>query len=164
MQIADGHIVTIEFTLRDAEGKTLESTDDAGPLTFTLGKDRMLPGLAKVIQGMTVGETREGKIAPGELVPRHVTGKRVVPSKEFPDGNLPDVGARFQAKGVNGQPLIFEVVSKTDANCTVQLLHPLHDVEVAYTVKVVAARRANVPPPAPVDAPDLTDELLAESD
>lgn len=164
MQIADGHIVTIEFTLRDAEGKTLESTDDSGPITFTLGKDRMLPGLAKVIQGMTVGETREGKIAPGELVPKHVTGKRVVPSKEFPGGNLPDLGARFQAKGANGQPLIFEVVEKTDAHCTVQLLHPLHDVEVAYTVKVVAARRANIPPPPPVDAEDLTDDLVIESD
>lgn len=163
MQITDGHIVTIEFTLRDAEGKTLESTDDSGPITFTLGKDRMLPGLAKAIDGMTVGETREGKIAPGELVPRDATGKRVVPKNEFPGGDLPDVGARFQAKGANGQPLIFEVVEKTKANCTVQLLHPLHDVEVAYTVTVVAARRANIPPPPPVDAEDLTDELL-ESD
>ena len=163
MQITDGHIVTIEFTLRDAEGTILESTDDSGPITFTLGKDRMLPGLAKAIEGMTVGETRDGKIPPGELVPRDATGKREVPSKEFPGGVLPDMGARFQAKGANGQPLIFEVVSKSDTHCTVQLLHPLHDVEVAYTVKVIAARRANVPPPPPVDAPDLTDELL-ESD
>lgn len=160
MQIANGHIVTIEFTLKDGAGKVLESTEANGPITFTLGKDRMLPGLAKVIEGMTVNETREGTIPPGELVPQGTTGQRVVQKSEFPGGNLPAVGARFQAKGPNGQPINFEVVSKTDASCTVQLLHPLHDVEVHYTVKVVSARRANVPPPAPVDLPDLTDELL----
>lgn len=162
MQIANGHIVTIDFTLRNPAGKEIESTKQGGPITFTLGKDRMLPGLAKVIEGMTVGETREGTIPPGELVPRDATGTRVVPKNEFPGGALPEKGARFQAKGPNGQPLIFEVISKTDASCTVQLLHPLHDVEVQYTVTVVAARRANVPPPAPVDAPDLTDDLVLE--
>lgn len=159
MQIANGHVVTIEFTLKDSGGAVLESTEGGGPITFTMGKDRMLPGLAKAIEGMTVNETREGTIAPGELVPPGA--KRVVQKNEFPGGNLPEVGARFQAKGANGQAVNFEVVSKTDAQCTVQLLHPLHDVEVHYTVTVVAARRGNVPPPAPVDVPDLTDELLS---
>lgn len=161
MQIANGHIVTIEFTLKDGAGKVLESTEANGPITFTLGKDRMLPGLAKAIEGMTVNETREGTIAPGELVPQSATGNRVVQKGEFPGGQLPDVGARFQAKGANGQPINFEVIAKTDENCTVQLLHPLHDVEVHYSVTVTAARRANVPPPPPVDLPDLTDELLS---
>ncbi len=160
MQIAEGLVVTIEYTLRDAAGKVLESSADRGPVTFKIGSDRMLPGVEKAIDGMTVGETRKGVIPPGELVPRKATATREVSFSEFPEGVRPDVGDRFQAKGVDGNPVVFEVLEKHDAGVKVQLLHPLHDTEVHYEVRVLAARKSNLPPPAPLDVPDLTDELL----
>ena len=58
MQISDGQVVTIEYTLKDADGVLVESSEGRGPITFKLGSDRMLPGVAKAIEGMTVGESR----------------------------------------------------------------------------------------------------------
>ncbi len=163
MRIENGQVVTIEYRLSDAAGKELESSSAGGPLTFTLGVDRMLPGLLHALEGMSVGETRKGTIPPGQLVPREVTANRVVQPSEFPKGLAPQVGDRFQAKGADGRPMLFEVLKvRPDGAFEVDLLHPLHDVEVHYEVTVVSARRAGVPPPPPVDVPDLSEELLDE--
>lgn len=162
MQIVEGQIVTIEYTLRNPKGDVLESSADRGSVTFKLGSDRMLPGLAKAMEGMRVGETRKGVIPPGELVPRSAVPSRNVLFSEFPGGLKPQIGDRFQAKSPEGQPVVFEVSERRDDGVTVLLLHPLHDTEVRYEVTVLAARKSNLPPPPPVDLPDMSD--LLESD
>ncbi len=164
MRIADGLVVTIEYTLKDAGGAVLESSAERGPVTWKLGSERMLPGIANAIEGMEVGESRTGIIPPGELVPRETTRTRDVALAEFPKGLDPKLGDRFQAKDESGHPVIFEVTKCTDEAVTVQLLHVLHDQEVHYEVKVLAARKSNLPPPPPVDVPDMTDDLLLSDD
>ncbi len=126
MEIATGFVVTIEYTLRDAAGKVLETSSERGPITFRLGSDRMLPGVEKVLHGMKVNEVRTGIIPPGQLVPLTATGYRHVGWEEFPEGMRPELKQRFQAKGVDGQPVLFEVVEKDDTGVRVHLLHPLH--------------------------------------
>lgn len=162
MEIHEGLVVTIEYTLRDARGEVLETSADRGPVTFKLGSDRMLPGLARALDGMKVGETRRGVIPPGQLVPREMTATRQVGLTEFPKGVEPDVGDRFKARGPDGQPVLFEVVERSGDTVTVQLLHALHETEVHYEVTVLAARKSNLPPPPPVDVEDLTDDLIEE--
>lgn len=165
MQIGPGMVITIEYTLRDAAKKTLESSAERGPVTFVLGSERMLPGLAAALEGMRVGESRQGVIAPGQLVPLTATPARRIGRAEFPSGMKPKLGDRFQAKDLEGKPVQFEVTEVSDEAVVVHLMHPLHDTEVHYEVKVLAARRGTVPPPPPGVAdgvPDLTDELLIE--
>lgn len=162
MEIAEGLVVTIEYTLRDADGNVLESSADQGPVTFKMGSRRMLPGLADAIRGMRVGDTRTGVIPAGKLVPREFTDSRRVGLDEFPDGVDPQVGERFQARAEDGRPVLFEVTARDADAVTVQLLHILHDVDVHYEVKVLAARRSNLPPPPPVEVPDLTDDLVED--
>lgn len=164
MRIEDGQVVTINYTLRNADGEVLESSAERGAISFQLGAQRMLPGLAKAMVGMSVGETRKGVIPPGELVPREVVPTQSIPLAEFPAGVEPSIGDRFGAKSAEGQPVIFEVSERGDDSVTVLLLHPLHDTEVHYEVEVLAARKANLPPPPPVDLPDMTDELLESVD
>lgn len=164
MQIEEGQIVTIDFTLRNADGEVLESSADRGSITFKLGSQRMLPGLAKAMEGMKVGETRKGVIPAGQLVPRDAAPTRKVFFAEFPEGVEPGMGDRFQAKGPEGNPVIFEVTERHDDGVTVLLLHPLHDTEVSYEVEVLAARKSNLPPPPPVDLPDMSDLLDDDAD
>ncbi len=162
MQIAEGQIVTIEYTLRDKSGRVVESSKEQGPVTFKLGSDRMLPGLAKAITGMSVGETRSGVIPPGQLVPREMTSSREISMTEFPQGLDPKAGDRVKAQGPSGMPVLFEVLERNGDTVKVQLLHILHDIEVHYEVTVLAARKSNLPPPPPIDVPDLSEDLLEE--
>lgn len=163
MEITEGLVVTIEYTLKDDGGKVLESSDEMGSISFKLGDKRLLPGLANVIRGMTVGEARTGTIAPGELAPRETCPTRRVLLSEFPQGVEPKIGDRFQAKDADARPVMFEVFEKTDDAAQVHILHILHDTEVHYDVKVLAARKANLPPPPPIDVPDLTDDILEDA-
>lgn len=168
MQIEPGLVVTIEYSLRDADGQVLEASEEKAPMTFVIGTDRMLPGLAAVLLKMKVGESRQGVIPPGELIPLDSLPMRRVPLSEFPQGHTPKLGDRFQAKGPQGQPVQFEVSELQAQAVIVRVLHPLHEVAVHYDVKVLAARRASIPPPPPMADDeallDLTDELLDLTD
>ncbi len=163
MQIADGQVVTIEYVLKDQDGNVVESSAERGPVTFKLGSDRMLPGIANAIEGMEIGETRTGTIAPGELIPKESCRTQRVLLTEFPEGVSPGMGDRFSAKDEAGHPVVFEVFEKDDESVTVYLLHPLHEKALDYEVKVLAARKSNLPPPPPVDVPDMTEDLLEDA-
>ncbi len=162
MELAEGLVVTIEYSLRDASGQVLESSTARGPISFRMGSTRMLPGLERAMQGMRVGEMRTGVIPAGQLVPRELTSSRRVGLDEFPEGVDPQPGQRFRARADDGNPVMFEVRERDGAAVVVQLLHVLHDVEVHFEVRVLAARRTNVPPPPPAEVPDLTEELLED--
>ncbi len=164
MEVTTGLFVTLDFTLTEPSGKVIETTAGAEPITFQFGSRSILPGLATAIEGMKVGETRKGTIPPGQLVPREFCGKRHVPRKELPAGASPKVGDKFAAKDIgHAQPVNLEVVATDDDGIDVILLHPLNEVEIGYEVTVVAARRPNVPPPAPMTVEeDLTDAVLLD--
>lgn len=162
MEIADGLVVTIEYTLRDGRGEVLETSTGRGPVSFKMGSSKLLPGLARAMQGLRVGESRTGIIPAGQLVPAEMTATRRVGLDEFPEGVNPDVGQRFRARAEDGQPLMFEVTERDAQGITVRLLHALHEVDVHYEVRVLAARRTNVPPPVPTDVVDLTEDLLED--
>lgn len=162
MRIADGHVVTLSYTLKSPEGAVLESSAERGPITFTLGSQRILPGLAKAIEGMAVGETRKGVIPAGQLVPREAAPRQQIALSEFPAGTAPKLGDRFGARNAEGLPVVFEVVERRDDGVTVLLLPALHDTDVHYEVEVIAARKAHLPPPPPVDLPDMTDLIETE--
>jgi FKBP-type peptidyl-prolyl cis-trans isomerase 2 len=164
MQISDGQIVSIHFTLRSADGKVLETTEGAEPMSFQFGARKILPGLAQAMQGMEVGGSREGVIPAGRLVPADQCPRRRIPASELPDGARPPVGHRFQARdAAGGKAVHLEVVAVDATGLDVAVLHPLHETEVHYEVRVVSARRANLPPPPPVEVDeDLTDALTEE--
>jgi FKBP-type peptidyl-prolyl cis-trans isomerase 2 len=124
----------------------------------------MLPGIAAVIMGMEVGATKSGELAPGELVPPKKAAATRVPLGEFPDGADPKVGDRFQAKDASGADVMFEVFERDEDAVRIWPLHPLHDRRLGYEVKVVSARRPELPPPTPGRSsfPTLEVELIEE--
>jgi FKBP-type peptidyl-prolyl cis-trans isomerase 2 len=68
MQIAEGMVVSIEFSLCSASGETIERTEPGQPISFTMGPTAVLPGLARALAGMSVGESRQGIIPPGSAL------------------------------------------------------------------------------------------------
>ena len=164
MKVEKDRFVTISYTLSDHDGKVLESSADRGAaIRFLYGSDPLIPGLAAVIDGLEEGDTKSGVIPAGGLSPRDVAPRRTVPVNEFPAGVDLAVGARFEAKGLDGHPVLFEIAESDDEAVEVLLLHPLHDEEVRYEGKVVDVRNPHVPSPMPFsespDTLDLTDDL-----
>ncbi|MCE1226787.1 MAG: FKBP-type peptidyl-prolyl cis-trans isomerase, partial [Geobacteraceae bacterium] len=51
-------IVTISYIGTLDNGRIFDSTEDSGPLTFTIGNDQVFAALEQAIIGMASGETK----------------------------------------------------------------------------------------------------------
>ena len=85
--IEAGSRVSLEYTLTDAEGTVLDSSQGRAPLSYTHGKQQIIPGLEKVLTGMHVGETRKVTVAPADAY-GEVDSQAVieVPKDDVPEG------------------------------------------------------------------------------
>ncbi len=136
--IADGKIVSIEYTLSLESGEILESSTAQEPLTYTHGSGELIPGLEEVLRDMQEGEQREGVLAPEKGYGPHNPEALI----EIPRDHLPpeawNEGALLQAAGPKGEQ-IEGVVSKLKENsAVVDFNHPLAGKNLGFTVHVLS--------------------------
>jgi FKBP-type peptidyl-prolyl cis-trans isomerase SlyD len=167
MKIARGRIVELEYELRIKGGDVIESSARSGPLRYAHGDGKMLPGLAKRLEGLAPGDEREG-VLPAEDAFGTEASQPVaeLPRSAFPPDAKLDPGASFEGKDpTSGSPIRFKVLSASGGTTRVQLLHPLAGRDIEYRVKVLAVRdaaQASGPPPLP-GVVELDPDELSES-
>ena len=140
--VAEGKLVSLEYTLTLDDKSVVDSNVGAQALTYTHGSHQLIPGLEKALEGMTVGDTKQVTVAPaegyGETDPKALqeVQKQLIP----PDALK--VGARLQGKGPSGQmvyPLVSEI--KTDT-VILDFNHPLAGKTLHFDVKVLDITQA----------------------
>jgi len=166
MKIARGMTVRIEYELKVKNADVIESSAKSGPLCYVHGEGKMLAGLEKRLEGLEPGAERKG-----EIPAREAFGTEdALPLKEmargdFPAGATPKPGLVFEAKGPRGEAVAFKVVSASDKNVTVRLLHPLVGRDLEFRVKVLSVedpKRAAAAPPLPPGVVELEMDELEE--
>ena len=72
LMIGDKMVVSMHYTLTDSDGKVLDTSDGADPLTYLHGAGNIIPGLEKALVGKVADDTMKVEVAPadgyGELV------------------------------------------------------------------------------------------------
>jgi len=136
--IADGKIVSIEYTLSLESGEILESSTVQEPLTYTHGSGELMPGLEEILTGMQEGEKRNGILPPEKGYGPHNPEALI----EIPRDHLPpeawNEGAMLQAAGPKGEQ-IDGVVSELKKNsAVVDFNHPLAGKNLGFTVKILS--------------------------
>ena len=63
-QAKQGDSVRIHYTGRLEDGTVFDRSEPRGPLEFTLGEGRIIPGFEKAVQGMKQGEVKTVTIPP----------------------------------------------------------------------------------------------------
>jgi len=58
MQAKTGNKVKVHYTLRDADGKEVESSRNTQPMEFIIGEGNVIPGFEKGVTGMSKNETK----------------------------------------------------------------------------------------------------------
>jgi FKBP-type peptidyl-prolyl cis-trans isomerase SlyD len=144
MQIAEQTIVSIHYTLTDAKGEVLDSSEgpDGGePLSYLHGGGMIVPGLEKALLGKGAGDQVKVTIAPEDgYGPRQEGLVQKVPRSELPPGDI-EVGMRFRAHGPSGARVL--TVSALDQDSvTLDANHPLAGATLNFDVKVVSVREA----------------------
>jgi FKBP-type peptidyl-prolyl cis-trans isomerase 2 len=157
MKIARGLSVLIEYELKVKDGEVIESSERNGPLRYTQGEGKMLPGLEQRLEGLSPGDERAGEIPAREAFGTEESlPVKEMARKDFPGDAAPAVGAVFEAQARSGrnETVAFKVVAVTSDKVTVRFLHPLVGRDIEFKVKVLAvddpkARKPGAPPPPP---------------
>jgi len=133
--------LTFHYTLRNRDGRILDTSRGAAPLSCLEGAGQIIEGLEDSLGRMTEGETRQVVVPP-----ERAYGLREAELvQKVPRGHLPvddvKVGDQFQTGPDRSAPVVTVVavegeVVLLDAN------HPLAGEELHFEVELIALRAA----------------------
>lgn len=142
--IADGVVVTIEYTVLLPDGVVLDSTGSCGPISVMHGSGQLFPALEDRIVGMQAGETKTLSIPPEEGYGRwHADLVRTIPRDALPPDLELKVGEDYRVKA-EGKGLRFRVVEYSDTEVRADFNAPFAGKDLTATVTIVGVR-----PPTP---------------
>jgi FKBP-type peptidyl-prolyl cis-trans isomerase SlyD len=129
MKIEQGKKIKMEYEIGIEGGETIESSADRGPLEFIHGTGAMPPALEEALEGMAQGDKKEGVIP---AVP-----PKTLKRTDFPEGEEIEEGKVFEAKGPDGNPIKFTVLSIDDDDVQVQFEAPGAGKDLRFKVKIL---------------------------
>jgi FKBP-type peptidyl-prolyl cis-trans isomerase SlyD len=144
MLVAENTVVGIEYTLTDAEGEVLDTSEGRGPLAYVHGKGGIIPGLEEALSGKEEGDELRVVIPPEKAYgPRNDQLLNRVPKEAF-GGKLEfELGLQFPVQDQNGRMRMVTIVHIEDDAVILDANHPLAGMELTFQVKVVQVREAS---------------------
>jgi FKBP-type peptidyl-prolyl cis-trans isomerase SlyD len=144
MQVARNAVVTIDYTLKNPDGRVIDSSKSEGrqPLPYIHGAGGLIPGLERALEGKNAGDSFAVTIAPEEAYGmRDENLVRAVPKASF-GNNAIVVGAQFRTQDKQGQQHVV-TISKIEADSvTIDANHPLAGVTLHFDVTINDVREA----------------------
>ncbi len=143
MKITDNCVVSINYTLTNGEGETLDSSEGRGPLDYLHGGQNIVPGLENALAGLETGAKLDVVVQPEEgyglVIPEAI---QTIPVEAF--GDIEDIqpGMQFQAQGPEGQVQMITVKDVTDEGIIVDGNHPLAGQVLNFAVEIMEVREA----------------------
>lgn len=142
MQIAEGTVVSIDYTLKNKHGEVLDSSAGNEPLAFIQGAGQIIPGLEKALEGKAEGDKLQTKIAPEAAYGARDDALIVtLPKDRFRGVEAIEAGMQFQASTPQG-PRLMTVQKVEGEHVTVDGNHPLAGEELDFDVTVRGVREA----------------------
>ena len=141
--IGDNVVVSMHYTLTDADGTVIDSSAGAEPLDYLHGAGNIIPGLESALIGKSEGQEAQVVVQPedgyGEVVPELIQS---VDRSAFEGVDEIEVGMAFHAQSADGQMRQIEVRAIDGDEIIVDGNHPLAGVELHFDVKIVGLRAA----------------------
>ena len=144
MQIAPNTVVTMTYTLTNAEGQVLDQADASHPFVYMQGAHNIIPGLEQALAGKQAGDSAVVTVQPEDAYGEYNEQlTQQVPRQMF--GNVPEdqlvVGAQFQAQ-TNGGVEILTIADVDGDMITIDANHPLAGETLTFDVKILEVRAA----------------------
>lgn len=144
MQIDNHKVVSFHYTLTNASGAVIDSSEGRDPLVYLHGEENIIHGLELALEGKSVGDKLNVSIEPadayGEFDPAMV---EVVSSDMFDGVDNIEVGMEFQAETPDGEGVQMVRISDVDGDhVTVDGNHPLAGQQLNFDVAIVDIRKA----------------------
>ena len=142
MTISKDCVVNIEYTLTDDQNEVLDSSEGMGPLEYLHGRNNLIPGLERELEGKKAGDALKVSIAPADAYGEYLDELVVeVDRGQFPDDVEIVEGMQFEAAGPEGSRVV-TVTEISGDKVKVDANHPLAGETLNFDVKVVSVREA----------------------
>lgn len=133
-----GDTVEVHYTGRLSDGTVFDSSEDGGPLRFTLGEGELIPGFEEAVLGMEPGESLTATLAPEDAYGEHREDLIFqVPQGELPEELDPERGDRLEVKDNQGRTFEVTVAEVGDGSVTLDANHPLAGRELIFDIELV---------------------------
>lgn len=143
MEIADGRVASIDYTLTDESGSVIDKSPESRPLSYFHGAGNIVPGLEKALEGKAAGDSFAVDVKPEEgYGVRREELIQVVPRSAFQGVDKVEPGMQFRAQSERG-PLLVTVVEAGDEQVKIDGNHPLAGKTLHFDVKVADVREAS---------------------
>lgn len=146
MQITKDKVVTFHYSLKDADGQTMESSNDSDPMAYLHGHGNIIAGLEAAMEGKQANETLSVTLAPKDAYGERVENAiQRVPLKHL-HGDKKQL-ARLKAGDVahinteQGARQVI-VVKAGKFNVDVDTNHPLAGKTLTFDIEVTDVRDA----------------------
>jgi len=140
MNITEGKVASIDYTLTNDKGEVLDSSSGREPLAYIHGQGGLIPGLEKELEGKVRGDQFVAIIPPDQAYGIRDEGKlQDIPLENFHDPKEVVVGAQFQVQN-DEQVHIATVTEIGEKTAKVDLNHPLADMTLHFDVEVMDVR------------------------
>ena len=140
MQVGAKKAVTFHYSLRDAEGNILDSSDESDPLTYLHGEGNIVPGLEKALEGKQPGDEVKATVTPEEGYGMRDDGNvRNVPRRKLQGKIEPGMRVRLQT---DQGPISALVTAVSGDYVTIDANHPLAGMTLHFEVKITDVRDA----------------------
>ena len=158
--VKDGMSVSFDYTLKDTDGKVIETSKGNKPLTYIHGQKSMIPGLEKQLAGMKVSDEKNVRVKPEDAYgPVNKNAFQEVPKEKIPANGL-KLGAVLAAKSPEGQVVPMRVHEIREKTVIMDMNHPMAGKTLVFDVKIVdiqppsaSAQPAKPAAPAKPEAP-----------
>lgn len=142
MNVAAKTVVSVSYSLSDADGKLIEKTDE--PLDYLHGGfGGVFPQVEKALEGKAVGETCQVRLAPADAFGEYDAQLVRVESRDKFPAKV-EVGMRFEGESAakKGEVVVYTVTDIADGKVVVDGNHPLAGQTLNFECTVAAVRAA----------------------
>lgn len=137
-QAQRGDVVKVHYTGRLTDGEVFDTSEGRGPLEFTIGEGRIIPGFESAVIGMAVGEKKTQEIPSDEAYGPHFDDMvHVVDREELPDDIQLELGLQLQMTRPGARPLVVSVVDITEDTVSLDANHPLAGQDLVFDIELV---------------------------
>jgi len=138
--IQNGSKVTLEYTLT-VDGKMIDSSEGKPPLEYTQGEGKMLPGLARQLEGLKAGDEKNVEVKPEEAYGSpDPAALKEIPISKLPPEIKPEVGMILQGQDKEGRSFPARIAEVKKDTVVMDLNHPLAGKTLFFKVKIISVK------------------------
>jgi FKBP-type peptidyl-prolyl cis-trans isomerase SlyD len=143
LTVADGLVVSLDYTLRLEDGDEIDTSRGQQPLEFLQGRGQIIGGLEQALYGMAVGDEKDVVVAPADgYGERDPDAFQEVPHEVFPPDMTLEPGMGLRMRDETGRVFETLVADVRSDSVLLDFNHPLAGETLHFEVKVSALRPA----------------------